>query len=126
MTFTINISHLTIYGGLRIEQQHSKSCSCLATNSDLEKLEQTINMTKQEIIAAVAAANEDLTEALGEIGTKIADQQALITSLQEAVANLGIDDPEFIASLEQLTANAQALADIIPNDPPPVPTEPTE
>lgn len=76
-------------------------------------------MKLSEIKAQVKEAANQNKEAFAEVGQKIADLQKQIEDLIAGVGDPEVTDAEFLADLNTLKTNAQALADIVPNAPTP-------
>lgn len=88
-----------------------------ATKHDLANLEQSIAMKISEIRSAISTASKQNKEALAELGTKIADLNAKVDELTQTAQDPEVTDEQFIADLNSLKADAQALADIVPGSP---------
>ncbi len=86
----------------------------------LSKMEERLNMKLSEIKTAVALAAKQSTEAFGELSTKIVDLQKQIDDLIAGVGDPEVTDEAFLADLNTVKTNLQQLADIVPNQPPPV------
>lgn len=71
-----------------------------------------------EIKAQVAAAAARSTEAFAELGTRIADLQKQIDELIAGATDPDVTDEAFLANLQTLKTNTDALADIVPTPPP--------
>lgn len=82
-----------------------------ATKSDLEKLEQRLNMKVSEVQAALEAVSVQVDKAKQEIVDKIA-------ALEAAIGDADLP-PEAAAALESLKAKVQEMDDIVPDAPPP-------
>ena len=76
---------------------------------------QNLTMTTAEAFDQIAKDNEQLKKGLGEVRAKIDAQTALIQQLQSTTLT-----PEQEALVADLSAQTQALDDIVP-DAPPVP-----
>lgn len=99
-----------------------------------KQLTEHITLKLSEIKAAIAEASEKNAEALAEIGRLVGDLRQQIADLQAGNNDPEVTDEVFTAKLNQLKADADALADIVPNgeapapepEPEPTPEEPTE
>lgn len=78
-----------------------------------------ILMKLSEIKNQIAAAATRSTEAFAELGSRIADLQKQIDDLIAGAGDPDVTDEAFLASLNTLKTNTDALADIVPNVPPP-------
>lgn len=90
----------------------------------MDKMEENIMVTVNQIKAAVAEAKKLNREAFGELGVKIADLNKQIADLIAAQGDPNVTDEVFEQDLRDLAADARALADIVPGTVIP-PTEPT-
>lgn len=104
----------------KIEFDWLRFHSEFATKQDLKD----ILMKLTEVKAAVASAAKDNREAIGEIGTKIADLNKQIADLIAGAGDPEITDEAFLTDLQNLQVDAKALADIVPAPVEP-PAEPT-
>lgn len=76
-------------------------------------------MKLSEIKAQIAASAARSTEAFAELGKRISDLQKQIDDLIAGAGDPDVTDEAFLADLNTLKANTDALADIVPNPPSP-------
>jgi hypothetical protein len=82
-------------------------------------------MRLSELKAQVAEIAKDNAEALGEIKARLVKLQERIDELVAGNADPEVTDEAFTALLNQTKADAQALADIVPDETP-APTPPAD
>jgi len=87
--------------------------------SKQDKQHREIIMKLSEIKALITSASGRSSEAFAEIGKKIADLQKQIDDLIAGVGDPEITDETFLADLNKLKENTDALADIVPGAPTP-------
>lgn len=75
-------------------------------------------MKLSEIKAQIAASAAKSTEAFTELGARILALQKQIDDLIAGAGDPDVTDEAFLADLNTLKVNAEALADIVPNTPP--------
>ncbi len=88
----------------------------------IEKQGKENSMKLSEVKTAVSTAAKQNREAFVELGTKIADLQKQIDDLISGAGDPEVTDEAFLADLNSLKTDAQALADIVPGSPTTPPT----
>lgn len=91
-----------------------KSTAGFVTKCDLGKTEENIVMKLSEVKAIVNQSAGETKEALGEIGTKVADLQKQIDDLIAGNSDPEVTDEVFLTNLNQLKTDTAALAAIVP------------
>lgn len=87
-------------------------------NETLEQVllnQEKLDMKLSEVKTIINQSSGQTKEALGEIGTKIADLQKQIDDLIAGNGDPEITDEVFLTNLNQLKTDAAALAAIVPN-----------
>lgn len=95
-------------------------------HAEILRILKGITMTQAETVAALTAANAQLTKIAIEQAARFATQSALIEAqtkviedLKAAIASGGDTSPEVASALATLQANLQSLDDTIPDAPTP-------
>lgn len=76
-----------------------------------------INMKLRDVISQLESNHEQFQKAKGEIVAKLTNLENSIEELKQALEDVELT-PEQQAAVDQVAADAQALDDIIPDEPP--------
>jgi hypothetical protein len=98
----------------------------LSRLTGIHQLKQHLDMKLSQIKTELAAVAADNREAFTEISAKITDMQTKIDDLIAGNSDPEVTDADFLATLESLKADAQALADVVPNPAEPDPETPAD
>ena len=96
-----------------------KSHSGFATKQDLKVMEEHLIMKLTEIKAQIAQAASRSTEAFTEVNARLVELQNQVDALVVAATDPDVTDEKFLADLQLIKTNTDALADIVPAPVPP-------
>jgi hypothetical protein len=103
---------------------HRHNGADFATKTDIQTLKVELIMKLSEVATVVAEIKKNNREAFTELSARLADLNQQIADLVAAATDPNVSDQQFLADLNDAKADAQALADIVPNPAAPPPAKP--